>query len=360
MRPLPNLTKTLFGHLPDGAAADLYTLSWPNGIEARITNYGGIIVYLTAPDRRGHFEDVVLGFDNLASYTGPHPMFGAIVGRYANRIGGSAFPIDGRMIRLHPNSGPHHLHGVLHDRLWRAKSRVSKIGPALELKYASPAGEDGFPGRLYVTVVYTLLQDALRIDYGARTTKATVVNLTNHSYFNLAGAGKGDVLNTELTLFADHVTAVGLGQIPTGEISPVKGTPFDFTTPRTIGAEIHNEHEQIRMANGFDHNYVINGGGHGLTLAARAYEPASGRVMEVLTTEPGIQLYTSNTLKQTGGKRGREYGRHEGLCLETQHYPDSPNRPEFPSTLLRPGETFTSTTIYRFSTQEQVLKTAPR
>lgn len=349
----PMITKQLFGKTNDGTAIDIYTLTNAKGMEARIMTYGGIVVSLKTPDRNGKLDDVVLGFDTLDPYLKSHPFFGALVGRYGNRIAKGKFAIDGKEYKLLVNNGENHLHGGalgFDKKVWKAKSGTSAEGPTLELKYTSADMEEGYPGKLDVTVVYTLTNDnGLKIEYTAKTDKPTHVNLTNHSYFNLAGAGNGDILNHEMMINADNSTKVDQGLIPTGEIVSIKGTALDFTTPKKIGERIDSSEEQLQYGLGYDHNYVINGGGKSLTLAARVSEPTTGRVMEVLTTEPGVQFYTGNHLTGLAGKGGKTYAKRNGFCLETQHYPDSPNKPNFPTTLLKPGQTYHTTTIYKFS-----------
>ncbi len=333
-----------FGEMSDGTPVDLYTLKNPSGMQARITNYGGIVVSLLAPDRRGNLADVVLGYDNLDDYLRNSPYFGCITGRYANRIARGRFTLDGVEYTLATNDGDSHLHGGLvgFDKVvWQAEASSSDAGERLELSYLSKDGEEGYPGNLAVTVAYTLTHDnALRIDYTATTDRPTVLNLTNHSYFNLAGPGNGNILSHELTINADHYTLTTEDLIPTGDIASVKGTPMDFTQPTPIGA---------RIAGGYDSNWVLNRTGPSLGLAARVVEPTFGRVMEVHTTLPGIQLYTGNFLDGTHvGKGGRAYGKHDAFCLETQHFPDSPNQPAFPTTVLRPDETYHHTTVFSF------------
>jgi aldose 1-epimerase len=349
----PMITKQPFGKTADGTPVDIYTLTNAKGMEARIMTYGGIIVSLKVPDRNGKFDDVELGFDSLELYLKGHPFFGALVGRYGNRIAKGKFKISGQEYNLLVNNGENHLHGGklgFDKKVWAAKSGKSTEGQTLELKYTSADMEEGYPGKLDVTVVYTLTNDnGLKIDYTAKTDKATHVNLTNHSYFNLAGAGNGDILNHEMMINAYQATKVDKGLIPTGEIVNIKGTALDFTSPMKIGARIEAKEEQLQLGVGYDHNYVINGGGKALTLAARVSEPTSGRVMEVFTTEPGVQFYTGNHVNVAAGKGGKPYGKRSGFCLETQHYPDSPNKPEFPTTLLKPGQTYRTTTIYKFS-----------
>lgn len=351
----PMITKQLFGKTADGKPVDIYTLTNTKGMEARIMTYGGIIVSLKTPDRNGKFADVELGFDSLDPYLKGHPFFGALVGRYGNRIAKGKFKVSGKEYNLLVNNGENHLHGGalgFDKKVWIAKSGKSTEGQTLELKYTSADMEEGYPGKLDVTVVYTLTNDnALKIDYTAKTDKATHVNLTNHSYFNLAGAGNGDILGHEMMINAYQATKVDKGLIPTGEIVNIKGTALDFTAPTVIGTRIDSSEEQMVWGFGYDHNYVINGGGKSLMLAARVHEPASGRVMEVLTTEPGVQFYTGNHLAVPAGKGGKPYPKRSGFCLETQHYPDTPNRPEFPTTLLKPSQTYHTTTVYKFSAQ---------
>jgi aldose 1-epimerase len=364
------IERRAFGETDHGQPIDLYTLRNARGVEVSIITYGGIVTAIKVPDRNGAIADVVLGFDSLAPYLKKHPLFGALVGRYANRIGGARFTLDGHEHRLTANEGPNHLHGGLRgfDRqVWRAEEIASKDGPTVRLSYTSRDGEEGYPGTLAVTVTYALIDgggggggSALRVEYAATTDKPTIVNLTSHGYFNLAGQGQGDILGHELTIAAARITPVGEGLLPTGELRAVAGTPFDFRRPVAIGARIDARDRQLALATGYDHNFVLDppvgvggGGGGGGTprLAARVREPRSGRVLEVLTTEPGLQLYSGNFLDGTlTGKAGRAYGRRQGLCLEPQHFPDSPHQPSFPSVVLRPGERYRSTTIYRFTT----------
>jgi aldose 1-epimerase len=346
------LKKTAFGKMPDGQAIDLYTLTNRHGMQAAITNYGGILVSLFAPDRAGHMDDVVLGFDSLDGYLKPEPYFGAIIGRYANRIGHAQFKLDGVEYHLAKNDGDNTLHGGLKGfdkRVWKARD-VSKGSPAVELTYLSKDGEESFPGNLSVTVVYTLSDaNELRIDYTATTDKDTVLNLANHSYFNLAGQGSGDVLKHQIAINADRFTPVDSGLIPTGELTSVAGTPFDLRKTAIVGAHINDDNEQLKLGKGYDHNFVLNRAGAGLSLAARVTEPGTGRVLEVLTDQPGVQFYTGNFLDGTiRGKGGKVYGHRAALCLETQHFPDSPNKPSFPTTELKPGQTFHAATVYRF------------
>lgn len=341
-------SKEPFGQTADGRQVNLYTLANSNGLRARIINYGAILVSLEVPDRDGNLADIVLGYDSLDEYIKRGGLFGAVVGRYANRIGGAKFVLDGVTYELAANNRPNHIHGGrkgFDKALWRREDiRAEDNQAVMELSYVSQDGEEGYPGNLACRVTYTLTnEDELKITYEAETDKVTVVNLTNHSYFNLAGHGQGDVLGHVLMLNADRYTVFDDALIPTGEIRSVKGTPFDFTTPTPIGTRISE------MGAGYDQNYVLNGGEDSLALCARVHEPTSGRVMEVYTTEPGVQLYTGNWLNSTViGKAGKVYGKHGGLCLETQHFPDSPNKPDFPPVVLRPGRKFTSVTVFKF------------
>jgi aldose 1-epimerase len=343
-------TKKPWGKTKDGQAVDLYVLRSGSGAEVEISTFGGAVVSLKVPDRQGKMGDVVLGYESDTAH------LGAIIGRYGNRIAHAQFSLDGKTYTLAKNNGDNSLHGGLKgfDKVvWAAKEISAKEGPSLELSYLSKDGEEGFPGNLKVTVRYTFTGNALRIVYHATTDKKTVVNLTNHSYFNLAGAGSGSVLDTVLTINADKFTPVDAGMIPTGELRDVTGTPFDFRQPATIGARINQDDEQLKLGNGYDHNYVLRSaaGDRKETLAARALEPVSGRVLEVWTTEPGVQLYTANFLDVAKGKGGIAYKRRTAFCLETQHFPDSPNHPQFPSTVLNPGETYHTSTTYRFSVE---------
>lgn len=331
---------------------DLYTLTNVNGLEARIMTYGATVVSLKVPDRRGKLADVVLGYESLEGYLKNSPFFGAIVGRYGNRIGKGRFSLNGKQYTLAKNNGENTLHGGIKgfDKVvWKAKEVKKKGGNSLSLSYLSKDGEEGFPGNLSVTVVYTLTNNnELKIEYSATTDKTTVINLTHHSYFNLAG--EGSILNHELMIDANRFTPVDEGLIPTGELRSVKGTPMDFTRSSLIGARIDQQDEQLTFGKGYDHNWVLNNPGGKLAFAARAYEPGSGRVMEVFTTEPGLQFYSGNFLDGTiTGKGGQVYKQRYGFCLETQHFPDSPNKPKFPSTVLKLGQHYTSTTIYKFA-----------
>jgi aldose 1-epimerase len=347
-----SITSTAFGNAPDGRAVEIYTLRNNNGMEVRIATYGGIVVSLTAPGRDGRFADVVLGFDRLDDYLKFSPYFGALVGRYANRIGGAKFTLNGRTYTLAQNNGRHSLHGGVKgfDKvIWTAKAVESAKGPALELTYLSQDGEEGFPGNLAVKAVYTLTnENELRIDYTATTDATTLCNLTHHSYFNLAG--KGDVLKHEVYINTSRFTPVDAALIPTGELKPVNGTPFDFRIPTAVGARIQADDPQLKIAGGYDQNFVIDNPPGQLGLHARVHEPTTGRVMEVFSTEPGVQFYTSNHFDgSTIGKGGSVYQRYAALCLEPQHFPDSPNKPNFPSAVLQPGHSYRNTTIYKFS-----------
>ncbi len=345
------MKKQAFGKTADGEAVDLYTLTNSKGMEVQITNYGGIIVSLKTPDRAGKVGDVVLGFESLDGYLKPHPFFGALVGRYANRIAKGRFTLNGTEYKLAQNNGGNHIHGGARGfdkRVWKAR----EVSGGLELVYASKDGEEGYPGNLMTTVTYQLTDaNELKISYLASTDKDTIINLTNHSYFNLAGTGAGDVLGHEVMINAEQFTPVDETQIPTGEVAAVKGTPFDFTQRTPIGARIEDQHQQINFGKGYDHNWVIKKAqGDALPLAASVYEPTSGRVLEVYTTQPGVQFYTGNFLNgSVTGKKGTAYARRSGFCLETQHYPDSPNKPQFPTVVLKPGQKYQETTVFKFS-----------
>jgi aldose 1-epimerase len=346
-----------FGRTPEGRAVELYTLAGPRGFLVSIATYGATVTSVLVPDRAGRLADVVLGFDSLDGYLAGSAYFGAIVGRYANRIAKGRFRLGAAEHRLATNDGAHHLHGGARgfDKVvWSAEVVSAGDGPSLRLRYASPDGEEGYPGRLDAEVAYTLTRAGeLRVECAATSDAPTVVNLTHHSYFNLAGHDAGDVLGHELTIDADRFTPTDAGQIPTGELLGVAGTPFDFRRPLAIGARIGADDPQLRVGLGYDHNFVLNRKGVGLFGAARLSDPGSGRVLEVLTTEPGLQLYSGNRLDGTlTGKAGARYPRHAGVCLETQRFPDSPNRPEFPSSSLKPGERYSSTTVYRFSSDD--------
>ncbi|MFW5995831.1 MAG: aldose epimerase family protein [Halanaerobiaceae bacterium] len=355
----PQITMTKFGILSDGQEVNLYSLVNKNGLRVEVTNYGGIIVRLFTPDRRGKFRDVVLGYNSLEKYIEDSPYFGAIIGRYGNRISGGKFTLEGETYELAVNNAPggisSHLHGGekgFDSVVWDVEPFIAGGAPGLRLNYLSRDGEEGYPGNLEVEVIYLLTEDnVLRVKYRARTDKATPVNLTQHSYFNLRGEGTGDVLDHILFVNADSFTRVNEGLIPTGEIVPVKDTPLDFTRPREIGAEIEEEYDQLEYGGGYDHNYVLNGESGEMKLAAKVYEPESGRRIEVRTTEPGMQFYSGNALQGHKGKSGRIYGPNTGFCLETQHFPDSPNLEEFPSTILRPGEEYNTVTEFAFGTE---------
>lgn len=347
------VTSQPFGKMPDGTPVDIYTLS-DGAFEARIATYGGVVVSLKAPDRNGKTADVVLGFDDLDGYvtnfnTPANAFFGAIIGRYANRIAHGGFTLDGKKYSLPQNDGQNTLHSGTHgfnNVVWKAKP----VANGVELTYLSKDGESGFPGNLSATVRYTLIKGDLRIEYSATTDKDTVVNLTNHSYFNLAG--QGDILKNEVTLHASRFTPVDAALIPTGELKPVEGTPFDFRKATAVGARIGADDAQLHLGHGYDHNWVLDSGGGKLVEAAEVYEPSSGRVLKVLTDQPGIQFYTGNFLNGTiKGKGGKPDELRSALCLETQHFPDSPNHPDFPTTELKPGERYHTVTVYSLSTR---------
>ena len=342
-----------FGTMPGGKHATLYTLTNKNGMVIKITNYGGAITTIMAPDRQKHMDDIVLGFDNLQDYLtlAKTSYFGALIGRYGNRIGKGTFKLDGKTYHIPVNDHGQMLHGgpdAFNTKLWETKDVSGPEGEALELKYVSPDGENGFPGTMTSVVRYTLPATAneLRIEYTATTDKDTVLNLTNHSYFNLLGKGKGDILGHKVMIDADNYTPVNDALIPTGVIAPVAGTPMDFRKSTAVGARINDKSEQLKLAKGYDFNFVLNhSGGSTPQLAARVEEPTTGRAMEVLTDQPGLQFYSGNFLD------GHPFPYRSGLCFETQHFPDSPNHPNFPTTELKPGQTFRSTTIYRFSAE---------
>jgi aldose 1-epimerase len=354
-RPAPSISQDVFGTLPDGTQIDIYTLTNSLGMEVTVLTYGGIFQSIEVPDRRGRLENVTLGFDNLADYVENNsPYFGAIIGRYGNRIGGATFTLDGVTYPLAANNGPNHLHGGnvgFDKRVWEVTDTFSSDDSVgLELSYTSPDGEEGYPGTLETTVTYTLTNDnEIVMGYRATTDAPTIVNLTNHAYWNLLGEGDGSILDHRLRIRASHYTPVDATLIPTGEIAPVAETPFDFTDAEQIGARIRESHEQLLFGLGYDHNWVLDRRGDGLELAARLSEGQTGRSLSVYTTEPGIQFYSGNFLDGTIiGTSGRTYRQGDGLALETQHYPDSPNKPNFPSTVLRPDEVYETTTIYQF------------
>lgn len=349
------ISEAPFGTI-DGQEVTLYTLTNKNGVQAKITNYGGIVVSFIAPDKNGEMADVVLGFDSAEEYiTKESPYFGCITGRYANRIAKGKFTLDGTEYTLATNNDPNHLHGGdkgFDKQIWEAKTKLNELGPSVSLSRVSPDGEEGYPGALTTTVVYTLTDDdALRIDYRATTDKPTVLNLTNHSYFNLGGHGTGTILDHELMIAADRYTPIDETSIPLGDLPSVEGTPFDFQKPTAIGARIGEENEQLKNGLGYDHNFVIKDSRDGqLQLVATVHDPESGRLLEVESDEPGLQLYVGNFLPKDEpmkGKDGKEYSYREAFCLEAQTFPDSPNQTDFPSPILRPGETYAQTTIYR-------------
>ena len=347
------IEKQPFGKTEDGTAVDLYSLTNDNGMTVKITNYGGIVTSILVPDENGNLGDVVLGYDNLDGYLKNNPYFGCIIGRYGNRIARGKFTLNGTSYTLATNNEPNHLHGGIKgfDKVvWAAKEVKGEDTVGLELTYLSKDGEEGYPGNLSVNVSYTLTNDnALQIDYQASTDQPTIVNLTNHSYFNLKDAGASPILDHELMLDADYFTPVDSTLIPTGKLRAVAGTPFDFKNPTKIGARIGADDEQIKFGLGYDHNFVLNGNAGELKLAGKLIESTTGRVVEVWTTEPGIQFYSGNFLDGSiTGKNGTVYSYRHGLCLETQHFPDSPNQPNFPSTVLNPGEKYQTTTIYKF------------
>jgi aldose 1-epimerase len=346
----PGVTSHTFGKTADGRPVTMFVLTNANGLELRAMTYGGIITAIKAPDRSGTMGDIVLGFDRLDDYLKEHPYFGVIVGRYGNRIAGGRFVLDGRSYTLAKNNGPHHLHGGrkgFDKFVWDAVASTG--GAAVTFSRRSPDGEEGYPGTLEVRVGYTLTdRNELIVEYHATTDKPTPVNLTQHTYFNLT-ADASDILGHELMIRADRFTPVDDGLIPTGELARVEGTPFDFRRATVVGARINEGHEQLVRGKGYDHNFVLNRSGDSLEPAARVVEPKSGRTLEVATTEPGVQFYTGNFLDGTiRGKRGRAYTRRMGFCLETQHFPDSPNQAAFPSTVLRPGEEYSSKTVFTF------------
>jgi len=349
-----NIHKQFFGATQSGTPVDLYTLTNDHGVEIKITNYGGIIVSLRTPDRSGKFDDIVLGFDTLQEYLEPHPFFGVLVGRYANRIAHGKFTLKGKEYTLAKNDGENHLHGGVKgfDKVvWEATSASVDDAVSLRLTYLSKDGEEGYPGNLTAEVVYTLTNDnELRIDYAATTDQATVLNLTNHTYFNLAGQGVN--LNHVMMINADRFTPIDGTLIPTGELRSVECTPLDFRQPTPIGARIEREDDQLRFGGGYDHNWVVNGAPGELRLAARVAEPSTGRFLEVHTTQPGIQFYSGNMMPKTiTGRGGQVYPWRGALCLETQHFPDSPNQPNFPSTVLEPGERFYEVTVFKFGVE---------
>jgi aldose 1-epimerase len=347
------VTHAPFGPLPDGTSMDIFTLTNASGMEVRTIPYGAIIVSIRVPDRNGRFDDVVLGFDRVAGYLKSHPYFGAVVGRYGNRIARGQFTLDGKTYKLATNNGPNHLHGGVEGfdkKIWRAEQFEREGGVGVIYTLTSPDGDQGYPGGLIVRVTYTLRNnDELSVDYEATTDRPTPINLTQHTYFNLRGEGSGDILGHRLTIDADRFTPVDQTLIPTGMLAPVAGTPFDFLRPAAIGARIDADDQQLKNATGYDHNWVLNRVGAGLAHAARLEDPKSGRSLDISTTEPGIQFYAGNFLDGTiTGKAGHVYRHRAGLCLETQHFPDSPNHSNFPTTILRPEDRFQSKTVFAF------------
>jgi aldose 1-epimerase len=351
--PKPKLTKAPYGRLQDGQVVDLITLRSPSGVEMEVITYGGTIVTLKTPDRTGALDDIVLGFDSLDPYPSQSPYFGCLIGRYGNRIAKGKFSLDGTPYTLATNNGPNHLHGGTigwDKKVWSGEPFQNATGVGVVLTYTSKDGEEGYPGTVKATVTYTLTDmGQLIVDYRATTDKATIINLTQHTYFNLAGSKANDILGHELKLNAPQYTPVDDTLIPTGEIAPVAGTPFDFQTSTKIGARIDNKDVQLERGKGYDHNFVLARTAPGLVEAARVVEPLTGRTLTISTTEPGIQFYSGNFLDGTlKGKGGRVYAHRGGFCLETQHYPDSPNHANFPSTVLRPGEEYKTQTVFTF------------
>lgn len=348
---MQSVTKETYGVMPDGTEVTQFTLTNTNGMMMKVIEYGGIITHLTAPDKNGNFDDVVLGHDSLEEYLNSNYYLGALIGRYGNRIANASFSLHGVEYELEKNDGPNNLHGGsgYHSVVWRCEELQAEHGSAIKLSYTSEDGEEGFPGTLEIEVTYTLSNhNELIIDYKATTDKSTVINLTQHSYFNLSGM-KEDILNHQLHIDADTFLAVDEHSIPSGGLTPVAGTPFDFTSLKTIGDDITSDHDQVQKGSGYDHNWVLNKEGEELKFAAVLTHPESGRKMEILTTEPGIQFYSGNFLKnEPTGKSGTANKYRFGLCLETQHFPNSPNRPDFPSTALEPGEEYRTSTVYRF------------
>jgi aldose 1-epimerase len=347
------MTRAPFGQLPDGTAVEAFTFTNASGMSVTAITYGGIITSLKVPDKAGQLADVVLGYDSLQGYLDKSPFFGCIVGRYGNRIGKGTFTLDGKTYTLPINNGENHLHGGpqgFDKKVWKAEPFEHGDLVGVVFTHTSPDGDMGYPGTLAMKVTYTLTSDnTLRFDYEATTDKATPVNLTQHTYFNLAGAGSGDILKHEIEIKADRYTPVDAGLIPTGQLATVEGTPFDFRKATAIGARIDADHPQIKAGGGYDHNMVFTRAAAGLEPVVTVHEPTTGRTMTVATTQPGVQFYTGNFLDGTiTGKGGKVYPKRSGLCLETQHFPDSPNKPEFPTTILKPGETYRESTAYTF------------
>jgi len=352
--PPPSMTKEKFGNLPDGRSVDLMTLKNEKGVTAQVTNYGATLVALKIPDKSGLHNDVVLGYDDLKGYLNDGSYFGATVGRYANRIGNAQFSIGDEEYNLAKNDGDNHLHGGIENfskKLWQVKDLSLPTGVGVQLDYFSKDLEEGYPGNLEVTVIYHLtIDNELKISYEAKTDQTTIVNFTHHSYFNLAGTG--NILNHQLMIDANQLTEVGPGLIPTGKLIPVDNSPFDFKKPTVIGARINQDNDQLKLGNGYDHNWVLNGWDNSLRLAATLFDPLSGRKLSVHTTKPGLQVYTGNWLSnQVIGKSGERGQARQGICLEPQHFPDSPNQPTFPSVILNPGEVYKHQTLYAFSVQ---------
>jgi aldose 1-epimerase len=351
-----SIAETAFGTLDDGRKVTLYTLTNPSGAEVRIMNYGAIVVSLKVPDRKGQPRDVVLGYDDLAGYVKDKDFFGATVGRYGNRIAAGKFTLDGKTHQLDLNNGPNHLHGGAHGfykKLWNAEPVKGKEGPGVKLTYVSKDGEEGYPGTVTLAVRYTLTSNnALRIDYRGTTDKPTILNPTHHSYFNLSGDPEHTILDEELMIDADKTTPVGPGLIPTGKLAAVAGTPMDFRKPTKIGARVDAKDEQLDLGKGYDHNWVLRNPGKKVRKVAELYDPTSGIVMQILTDQPGLQFYSGNFLNGTiHGKKGVAYKLRTALCLEAQLFPDAPNHSNFPSAVLRPGQTYTQTTLYQFSSR---------
>lgn len=351
----PVIEKKLFGKLADGSEVNAYTLKNAKGMTAKIIDYGATVVSLTAPDKNGKYEDVVLGYDNVEGYVNGTTYFGGIVGRYGNRIGKGKMTIEGKEYQLATNNGANHLHGGVvgfNKKLWKVdKTEVTKNGPAIKMTLISKDGEENYPGKVKLTVVYTLTNDnSLSIVYSGTTDKTTVLNPTNHSYFNLTGDMNKTILDHELMIAADKITPVDRGLITTGELTDVANTPMDFRTAKKIGKDIEADSEQLKFGGGYDHNWVLNNYNKKVRIISTVYEPTSGRLLEVLSDQPGVQFYCGNFLDGTvAGKGGIKYAKRTGLCLEAQHFPDSPNKPQFPTTLLKPGETYHQTTVYKFS-----------
>jgi aldose 1-epimerase len=352
----PGVTVAPFGRMPDGKAVEVYTLRNARGMVVRAITYGAIIQAIRVPDRSGRLDDVTLGYDSLPGYLTDSPYFGAVVGRYANRIARGRFALEGRTYRLATNNGPNHLHGGLKgfDKVvWKAASFQRGDSFGVEFQHTSPDGDEGYPGTVQASVTYTLTsRNQLLVEYRATTDRATPVNLSQHSYFNLGGGGSGPILGHVLTIDADRYTPVDSTLIPTGELAPVANTPFDFRAPTAIGARIGQDHPQLRYGKGYDHNFVLNRSSSALIHAVRVVEPASGRTLDISTTEPGLQFYSGNFLDGSiKGKSGHGYGHRTALVLETQHFPDSPNHPNFPSTILKPGQEYRSKTIFAFGVE---------